>query len=275
MSDPILEVLLASIEANEPVALVTVIAADGDLAPALGRRLLVWSDREPLGALGLGALDGQVLDDARGALSAGRSRTFGYQSEGGSASVFVEVQQRPPTLLIVGAGHIAVPLARLGKMLGFRVAVVDDRPAFANRERFPDVDEIIVDYFRPALGSFPVDHNTYIVLVTRGHQHDVECLLEVLDSPAAYIGMIGSRRRVRAVFQLLSKEQGIPPEKFQRVHSPIGLDIGAETPEEIAVAIAAEIVKVRRGGTGLSLSEELRPSRSAHPGQVTRTSRPS
>jgi xanthine dehydrogenase accessory factor len=274
MSDPILDALLESIEAKEPVALVTVIAADGNLALALGRRQLVWLDREPLGALGLGALEAQVLDDAQETLSAGRSRTFDYRSEAGSASVFIEVQQRPPTLLIVGAGHIAVPLAKLGKMLGFRVVVADDRPAFANRARFPDADEIIVDYFRPALRSFPVDHNTYIVLVTRGHQHDVECLLEVLDSPAAYIGMIGSRRRVRAVFQLLSEEQGIPAEKFQRVHSPIGLDIGAETPEEIALAIAAEIVKVRRGGTGLSLSDELRPSRTVRSGQATRKDRP-
>lgn len=269
MSDPILDALLESIEANEPVALVTVIAADGDLAGPLGRRQLVWLDRDPLGALGLGSLDVQVLRQARERLSAGRSRTLDYQSEAGSVRVFVEVQQRAPTLLIVGAGHIAVPLARLGKLLGFRVVVADDRPAFANRARFPDADEIIVDYFRPALRAFPVDHSTYIVLVTRGHQHDVECLLEVLDSPAAHIGMIGSRRRVRAVFQLLSEEQGIPAEKFQRVHSPIGLDIGAETPEEIALAIAAEIVKVRRGGTGLSLSDDLRRSRVVHADRTT------
>jgi len=258
VADPILDALLASVEDRRPVALLTVVAATGELAEAIGNKALTWLDGEPVGRLGLGELESQALADGREALSVGRSRLFEYESAAGTARVFVEVQQRPPTLLIVGAGHIAVPLCRLGKLLGFRVVVLDDRPAFANPARFPEADQVIVDYFRPAMRRFPIDPFTYIVLVTRGHQHDVDCLLEVLDSPAAYIGMVGSKRRVRAVFQLLAEEQGILPEKFDRVYSPIGLDIGAETPEEIAVAIAAEIVKVRRGGTGLSLSDERR-----------------
>jgi xanthine dehydrogenase accessory factor len=241
-----------------------VVAATGELAGVVGNKALVWPDSEPTGRLGLGELESQALADGRAALSAGRSQLLEYESAVGTAQVFVEVQQRAPTLLIVGAGHIAVPLCRLGKLLGFRVVVVDDRPAFANPVRFPEADQVIADYFRPAMQRFPIDPFTYIVLVTRGHQHDVDCLLEVLDSPAAYIGMIGSKRRVRAVFQLLAEEQGIPPEKFDRVYSPIGLDIGAETPEEIAVAIAAEIVKVRRGGNGLSLSDERRGRSPVH-----------
>ena len=176
----------------------------------------------------------------------------------GRAQLFVEVQHRPPTLLIVGAGHIALPLARLGKMCDFDVVVLDDRASFANKERFPMADQVIAAPFETAMQEFPLDEDTYIVLVTRGHQHDVSSLLQVLDRPSAYIGMIGSRRRVRAVFQLLEEEKGISRERFERVHSPVGLDIGSETPAEIAVSIMAEIVKVRRGGTGLSLSDERR-----------------
>jgi xanthine dehydrogenase accessory factor len=158
-------------------------------------------------------------------------------------------------LLIVGAGHIALPLAQLGKMCDFDIVVLDDRASFANKERFPMADQVIAAPFEVALRDFPLDEDTYIVLVTRGHQHDVSSLLEVLDRPAAYIGMIGSWRRVHAVFQLLEEEKDIPRERFARVHSPIGLDIGSETPAEIAVSIMAEIITVRRGGTGLPLSD--------------------
>ena len=168
---------------------------------------------------------------------------------------------RPPTLLIVGAGHIALPLAQLGKLCDFDVVVLDDRASFANAERFPMADQVIAAPFEAALREFPLDEDTYIVLVTRGHQHDVACLLEVLDRPSAYRGMIGSRRRVRSVFQLLEEEKGIARERFERLYSPIGLDIGSETPAEIAVSIMAEIIKVRRGGTGLSLSNGRRRKR--------------
>ncbi len=270
MEEMILGKLLAAAETQRPVALATVVAATGGWAGAIGNKALIWLDADPDGRLGLGEVEAQAHADSRATLAAGRSRLFEYESAAGTARVFVDVQQRPPTLLVVGAGHIAVPLCRLGKQLGFRVVVVDDRPAFANATRFPNADEIVVDYFRPAMRRIQIDHFTYIVLVTRGHQHDVECLLEVLDSPAAYIGMVGSKRRVHAVFQLLSDEQGIPPEKFDRVYSPIGLDIGAETPEEIALSIAAEMVKVRRGGSGLSLSDERRARGPVHHERGTR-----
>jgi xanthine dehydrogenase accessory factor len=195
---------------------------------------------------------------ARKVLETRRSRLADIEVEGGSAQLFVEVQHRQPTLLIVGAGHIAVPLAKLGKMCDFEVVVLDDRVRFASQERFPMTDQVIAAPLEATLRDFPLDKDTYIVLVTRGHQHDVSSLLEVLDRPSAYIGMIGSRRRVQAVFQLLEEEKGILRERFDRVHSPVGLDIGSETPAEIAVSIMAEIIKVRRGGTGLSLSEERR-----------------
>jgi xanthine dehydrogenase accessory factor len=260
--------LLKSIDERRSVALVTVVKASGDYAAALGRHALVWPDQEPLGGLNLGALEARALADAGQALNQRRPQLLSYAD--GQVELFVEVQRRPPTLVIVGAGHIAQPLAVLGKLINFEVVVIDDRPQYANAERFPQADRVIVAPFRPTLHNWPVDADTYIVLVTRGHSFDVESLLEVLDSPARYIGMIGSKRRIRAVFELLEREQGIPREKFERVYAPIGLDIGAESPAEIAVCIIAEIVKVYRGGRAASLSDALRADRRLplHPARV-------
>jgi xanthine dehydrogenase accessory factor len=263
-SGKVLKELLDALEQRRPVALVTVVRAEGSLASALGRRAVIWElgqHVETRGRLDLGSLEAWAIDAAWKVFETRRSKLVDVEAEDGCAQLFVEVQHRRPTLLIVGAGHIAMPLARLGKMCDFDVAVLDDRTSFANRERFPLVDQVIAAPFEVALREFPLDEDTYIVLVTRGHQHDVSSLLEVLERQVAYIGMIGSRRRVRTVFQLLEEEKGIPGEKFDRVYSPIGLDIGSETPAEIAVSIMAEIIKVRRGGTGLSLSHERRQGR--------------
>ena len=165
---------------------------------------------------------------------------------------------------------MAQPLSTLGKLIDFEVVVVDDRPQYANKERFPQADQVIAAPFRPTLRDWPIDADTFIVLVTRGHSHDVDCLLEVLDSPARYIGMIGSKRRVRAVFDLLEQEQGIQRERFDRVYAPIGLDLGAESPAEIGLSIIAEIIKVYRGGRAGSLSDALRVDRRLplHPARV-------
>jgi xanthine dehydrogenase accessory factor len=260
--------LLLSIEEGRSVALVTVVKAAGRYASAWGQRALVWPDRGPLGSLGLGALEARALADAAAALSQRQPRMLSY--EGDQVELFVEVQRRPPTLMIVGAGHVAQPLATLGKLIDFEVVVIDDRPQYANRERFPQADRVIAARFRSTLHNWRIDADTFIVLVTRGHSHDVDCLLEVLDSPARYIGMIGSKRRIQAVFDLLEKEQGIPREKFERVYAPIGLDIGAETPGEIGICIIAEIVKIYRGGRAESLSDALRDDHRLplHPARV-------
>jgi xanthine dehydrogenase accessory factor len=264
----LLDELLRSIDERRSVALVTVVKADGDYAAALGRRALVWLDQDPLGSLKLGDLEAGVLADATQALTQRRPQMLTYAR--GQVELFVEVQRRPPTLIIVGAGHVALPLARLGKLIDFEVAVIDDRPQYANTQRFPQADRVIAAPIRATLRNWPIDADTFIVLVTRGHSHDVECLLEVLDSPARYIGMIGSKRRVRAVFNLLEQEQGIPREKFDQVYAPIGLDIGAESPAEIGVCIIAEIIKVYRGGRAESLSDALKADRrlALHPTRV-------
>ena len=162
---------------------------------------------------------------------------------------------------MVGAGHIAQPMAHLGALLGYRVTVLDDRPDFATRERFPDADRLVRADFSDPFADIPIHERCHLLLVTRGHKYDYECLIRALraDPAPAYIGMIGSRRRVRATYvQLL--EEGIDRSLIDRIHAPVGLDIGAETPEEIAVAVAAELIMLSRGGTGVSLREVERVS---------------
>jgi xanthine dehydrogenase accessory factor len=257
------------------VALISVTHAGGVYEGAMGQHALVWldSERAPMGNLGLGELNEHVYYDARRALADREHRHLTYTTPAtpaGSApasevKVFVEVQVQPNKLIIVGAGHIAVPLASIAAICDFEVTVLDDRPQYAHVARFPTAKEVIAGPFRPELAALRdkigFDKHTYIVLVTRGHQHDVDCLLEVLDDPFAYIGMIGSRRRIRAVFELLEQEQGIPAGKFDRICAPIGLDIGARTPAEIAVCIMAEIINVMRLGPARPMSEQLRIER--------------
>lgn len=179
--------------------------------------------------------------------------------EGGEARVYVEVHHPPVSLVIVGAGHIARPLAEVGQLLGFRVTVLDDRPAFATRERFPSAAEVRVVDFSDPFAGVPIHRGTHVVLVTRGHRYDYECLLRLLSAPAmpGYLGLIGSRRRIRATFAQLVPE-GIPRERIAAVRAPLGLDLGAQTPAEIAVAVAAELVLIHRGGSGTPLRERER-----------------
>lgn len=267
-----LELARSAIDAmaeKRPAALATVVENRGNAPVLPGAKMIVLGDGNVLGSLRLGALDDAVADEAlkvitsrepaliklETALKARGEADFGREFAG--LEVFVEPFKTLPMLLIAGAGHIAVPLANIAKILDFHVAVVDDRASFANTERFPTTDRILVGDFEPALKSFTITPDTYVVLITRGHQHDVVSLKQVIDSPARYIGMIGSRRRVFAVFKLLHDE-GMPIEKLARVHAPIGVDLGAETPAEIALSIIAEVVKVMRGGNAASLSESVR-----------------
>ena len=268
MQKELLSTLISAIENREAVALVTVTTGDGVYAGAVGRNAVVWPqpDRRPAGALGLGAKSNAVLHDVRTAIERKKHMQFSYAEDDGSFSVFVEVQARPPHLIIAGAGHIAVPLASIAKTCDFLVTVIDDRPQFAHVARFPTADRVVAGPFRPTLvdlrqGKDVFDSDTYLVLVTRGHQYDIDCLLEVLDDPVAYLGMIGSRRRIRAVFELLEREQSIPASKFDRVRAPIGIDIGAITPAEIAVCIMAEIISVLREGTLPGMSEQIQQER--------------
>jgi xanthine dehydrogenase accessory factor len=164
---------------------------------------------------------------------------------GGGVRLFVDPIVGAQRLIIVGAGHIAVPLCALGAMLGFHVTVIDDRASFANRERFPDADEIIVKPFTAAIDSLALDGHCYLVSVTRGHSFDEEVVRAALMQPCGFVGMIGSRRRVKATLERLG-ESGVPRERLSDLHAPLGVAIGGETPEEIAVSIIAEIIRERR-----------------------------
>jgi xanthine dehydrogenase accessory factor len=228
------------------------------LPVTLGAKLLMVDGRVREGDLAWAALQAKVLADAPAVLGGGESTWRTYAFDEGQVGVFFDLVIPRPTLIVVGAGHVAMPIAEVGRLLDFEVVVVDDRPSFANRERFPRADRIVVDDFVSALDALEITPSTYVVLVTRAHTFDVHALRRIIRRPAGYIGMIGSRRRVYAVFKLL-REEGVPLEDLMRVHAPIGLDIKTETPGEIAISVGAELLKVRRGGGAISISEVLRP----------------
>lgn len=236
----------AALEAREggrPVAVVA--AADG---PSAGRRLLVYGPDEAVGTLCEPALDDAGRALGAEVLAAGRAASRVVPAAGGETTLYAEAHRRTTRLFVVGAGHIAVPLAELGVLLGLEVVVLDDREEFATAERFPAAAAVRrVDFAEPFTDHRP-GADDVVVLVTRAHRYDFDCLSRLVrDHPLPrYIGMVGSRRRVRAAFTALL-DAGVPRDRLAAVRAPIGLDIGAETPAEIAVAIAAEIVAELRG----------------------------
>ncbi len=269
LADIAAEALRASRE-GPPVAVVTVIRAPRGSAATVGAKLLVRSNGSRLGSLGGGALEDAAARDALDALGARPRRLVSsahYTSDGvpvprreaasDAVEVMIEVVEPPTTLLIVGAGHIGQALCAFGARTGFSVAVLDDRDEFANRERLPEADIVLCGDIAEELRRFRIDGNTYVVLVSRGHRQDEIALREVVGRGAAYVGMIGSRRRVETVLRHLA-EEGFDRAALDAVRTPIGLDIGAETPEEIAISILAEVILTRRGGTGRPMSERRR-----------------
>ncbi|MED5199615.1 MAG: XdhC family protein [Gemmatimonadota bacterium] len=251
-------------EARHPMALVVGVSGSPEL---VGARVVVRQAKGGAKSL-VGSFGDAVLDD--GALALGTQRLEEHRAStkglyelksasGSTVQVYVEVHYPQPDLVIVGAGHIAQPLCSMGALMGFRVIVVDDRPDFATRERFPEAERIVrVDFMDP-FADIPIHSTSHIVLVTRGHKYDFECLRHLLKTEVEppYVGMIGSRRRIRAAFSQLQGE-GMPKDRLSRVRAPVGLDIGAETPVEIAVAVVAEIVLQWRGGTGVPMAEQER-----------------
>lgn len=257
--------VMAALRGGLPVAVATVIAAPSDEQGRLGAKMLLRADGSTLGSLDGGALDAAVKAEAADIFRRRGAETLYLAPDGvritrqealgrPSFRVLVECHERPATLLVIGGGHIGKALAAMGHLCGFAVEVVDDRLEYANAGRFPEADRITCGRFDEVLVDYPIDPSMYIVCVTRGHRHDETSLRLVAGSPAAYIGMIGSRRRVGAVLQHLV-DDGVPADVAARVRTPIGLDIGAETPGEIAVAIMAEIIRERRGGSGTPMKE--------------------
>ncbi|MEW6209111.1 MAG: XdhC/CoxI family protein [Acidobacteriota bacterium] len=246
---------------RDRAALITILQSE-DPRVASGCKLTVKETGEVTGWREDQTLIDAIVERALSVIQSGRSARMKLKDE--KLDVFFEVIAPPAEIVIVGAGHIAQPLSRMAKIMEFEVTVIDDRSNFANRSRFAEADRIIVDDIEKAVSEIPIGSATHIVLVTRGHQMDQAALLKVISSRAAYIGMIGSRRRVGAVFDYL-RRQGVAQELIEKVYAPIGIDIGAETPDEIALSIMAEIIKLRRQGGALSLSEgRKRPSQFKH-----------
>ncbi|MBM4049417.1 MAG: xanthine dehydrogenase, partial [Planctomycetes bacterium] len=231
-------------------ALATLIDRRGSTPAAVAAKMLVRSDDTTVGTIGGGCVEAEVFAAAKEVIKEERPRLVSFRLTekqmvesglicGGVMDVFIEPIVADPTVFIFGAGHVAAPLARLAKVAGFEVVVIDDRELFANPQRFPDARQIIVAPFEKAFQQIQPNDLSYLVIVTRGHSHDEQALEWACRTKARYVGMMGSRAKVATIFKRLRK-RGIPEEALARVRSPIGLAIGAETPEEIAVSIVAE-----------------------------------
>jgi len=214
-----------------------------------GGKLLVLGDDVVEGSLGDAALDARFVAEARTAILAGASRTVVLEG----VRAFVEVVVPPSLLLVVGASHVAMPLVTLARTLGYRTAVVDGRPRFATRERFPDADDLKIGIPSELIAAYPMIPTTALVLVAHDYKYDLPVLRHALASPVGYVGMLGSSRRGAAILKLL-REDGVDEASLARVRVPIGLDLGARSAPEIALAVLAEIQMVRTGATGRAMS---------------------
>jgi xanthine dehydrogenase accessory factor len=254
---------LAEIEKNkESAVLCTVTSSEGSTPRHVGSKMLVYPDGHFIGTVGGGEVEQRVLSEARMALEDGRPRHVHYNMVdpsrgdpgtcGGQVEVFVEPILPDPLVIVIGAGHVGKAVVHLAKWLGFRVAACDDRTEFCNAESTPDADA----YYPVTMDELPkqvkIDKRTFLILTTRGSAIDAAGLSPLLDTAAAYIGIIGSKRRWATTMKAL-KEKGVSDEKLAKVHSPIGLELQAETPEEIAVSIMAEVLMLRDKGTGRSM----------------------
>jgi xanthine dehydrogenase accessory factor len=242
---------------GEEVALVTITASTGSTPQRVGAKMLVFADGRTVGTIGGGCYENDAFWKAREAIKARRPLNVKYELTddiaeenglicGGQMDVFIEPVEPAPDVYIFGAGHVGACLARMAHETGFRVHVVDDREKFADAERFPGGVDVVVDDIPAWLGAHRLPPTAYGVIVTRGHKHDLDALRALASSNLRYVGLIGSKAKVKRIFDLL-REEGATADMLARVHAPIGLDIGAITPQEIAVSILAELIAVKHG----------------------------
>jgi xanthine dehydrogenase accessory factor len=252
----VVDLVAEAVRARRPICVATVVSGDG-----VGRHMVVTPEHT-VGDLGDDRLTDAVIDDSRGMLARGASGTIQLGSHGerrmDDLSVFVESFAPPPRLIVFGAIDFASAVARIGKFLGFHVIVCDARPIFATATRFPEADEIVVDWPHRYLERAEVDASTSLCVLTHDPKFDIPLLVAALETPAAYIGAMGSRRTHEDRLRRL-REEGVSPASLGRLRSPIGLDLGARTPEETAVSIAAELIATTWGGTGMALTDTTAP----------------
>ena len=240
---------------GERAVLATVISSRGSAPRKAGAKMLIKNDGTSIGTVGGGGVEKRVRERAIEVMNSGEPQVVHFDLSGkgegtamicgGQMDVFLEPILSPPTLYLFGAGHISQGTAAMGKMLGFRVVVIDPRPEYNNNDRFPDADALIVEEYESAFSKLSVDEDSYIVIYTTGHVLDEQCLDFAVGTKAKYLGMIGSKKKVKEVKERLL-QKGISQQQLDRIYAPIGIGIGAETPEEIAISILAEIIKVKR-----------------------------
>ena len=259
MNQEVFAALAEALERGDEVALVTIVAARGSTPQRVGAKMLVYNDGRMVGTIGGGCYENDAFWKAREAIASRRPLNVKYELNddfaqetglvcGGQMEVFIEPVEASPDVFVFGAGHVGYFVAKLAQEVGFRVHVVDDREKFANADRFGDGIEVIVDNIPAWLQAHTLPPTGYAVIVTRGHTHDLDALRALSPLPLRYLGLIGSKAKVRRIFDALL-EEGTPETALRAVHAPIGLDIGAITPQEIAVSIVAELIATKHGKT--------------------------
>jgi xanthine dehydrogenase accessory factor len=248
-----------ALERGEPAALVTIVSTTGSTPQRVGAKMLVFGDGRIVGTIGGGCYENDAFGKAREAIASRAPQIVHYELSddfaqetglicGGQMDVYIEPIEPSPELYIIGGGHVGFHLARVAHEVGFRVHVIDDREKFANAERFPTAVEVIVDDIPSWIARVSLPAHAYAVIVTRGHTNDLEALRALAPRELRYLGLIGSRAKVARIYDALVADR-IPAGTLKRVNAPIGLDIGAVTPQEIAVSILAELIAVKHGKT--------------------------
>ena len=257
MNQEVFAAVADALERGEPAALVTIVATHGSTPQRVGAKMLVFGDGRMVGTIGGGCYENDAFWKAREAITARKPQLVHYELSddfaeetglicGGQMDVYIEPIEPSPELYVIGAGHVGTHLAHLAQEVGFHVHVVDDREKFANRERFPAAAEVLAENIPAWLARTRLTPNAYVVIVTRGHTNDLEALRALAPRDLRYLGLIGSRAKVARIYDALTAD-GMPATHLKRVHAPIGLDIGAVTPQEIAVSILAELIAVKHG----------------------------
>jgi xanthine dehydrogenase accessory factor len=260
MNQEVFAAVADALDRGEPAALVTIVSTTGSTPQRVGAKMLVFADGRLVGTIGGGCYENDAFWKAREAITARKPQLVHYELSddfaqetglvcGGQMDVYIEPIEPSPELYVIGAGHVGTELATLAQAVGFHVHIVDDREKFANRDRFPHVAEVVTEDIPAWLARTELPPHAYVVIVTRGHTNDLEALRALAPRDLRYLGLIGSRAKVARIYEALQTD-GLPAECLKRVHAPIGLDIGAVTPQEIAVSILAELIAVKHGKVG-------------------------
>jgi xanthine dehydrogenase accessory factor len=257
VNQDVFKALAEALDKGEEVALVTIVASNGSTPQRVGAKMLVYADGRTVGTIGGGCYENESFWKAREAIKNRKPLTVKYDLNddfaqenglvcGGQMEVFIEPVEAAPEVFVFGAGHVGYFVAKMAHEVGFKVHVIDDREKFASTERFGDGIDVQVDEIPGWLAAHPLPATSYAVIVTRGHVHDLDTLRALASQNLRYVGLIGSRAKVKRIYDAL-REEGMPAEALARIHAPIGLDIGAISPPEIAVSILAELIAVKHG----------------------------